>query len=167
MKPEFAAQLKDIHGLDTVSWWPPAVGWWLLAAALAGLVLGLFLLLRHLRRYPPGSWHRDAWRQLRRLRQQSSSLPADQLAGELSVLMRRIAVARCGRDQAAALAGERWLDWLQRNDPAGFDWTVRGKPLLTLPYAPAGLYAVSSGHLLPLIDAAFAWTGKHTRPRHV
>ena len=132
MNPDIAAQLKDIQGLDAVSWWPPAGGWWLLALALIGLALGLFYLLRHLYRYPPGSWRRDAWRQLRQLRQRSSFLPADQLAGELSVLMRRIAVARYGRDQAAALVGEHWLDWLQRNDPAGFDWTVQGKVLLKI-----------------------------------
>lgn len=167
MKPEFAAQLRDIHGLDTVSWWPPALGWWLLAALIIGLVLGLYALVRHLRRYPPGSWHRDAWRQLRRLRQESGWRPAEQLAGELSELMRRIAVARCGRDQAAALTGERWLEWLQHNDPAGFDWSGKGKVLVTLPYAPPGLYPVNSGQLLTLINAAFAWTGKYRRSQRV
>ncbi|WP_293815084.1 DUF4381 family protein, partial [Thiolapillus sp.] len=30
--------MRDIHELkmDQVSWWPPAIGWWLLAAAVLG-----------------------------------------------------------------------------------------------------------------------------------
>ena len=65
-------------------------------------------------------------------------MPAQQLAGELSELLRRIAIARLGRARAAGLSGERWLAWLQEHDPAGFAWTQLGQPLLTLPYAPPG-----------------------------
>jgi len=167
VNPELATQLRDINGLDVIPWWPLATGWWLLAALFIGLVFALISLLRNLRHYPAGSWHRDAWKQLRDLRQRASSMPADQLASDLSELLRRIAVARLGRDQAAGLTGKRWLDCLQKHDPAGFAWTRWGKPLLALPYAPSGTRQEYREQLLPLIDAALVWTDKRGKPRHV
>jgi Domain of unknown function (DUF4381) len=163
---EMVSRLRDIHGLDAISWWPPAAGWWLLAALMIALLFLLVLLLRNLRRYPAGSWRRHAWKQLRALRQQAYRMPAQQLAGELSELMRRIAIARLGRDRAAGLSGERWLDWLQRHDPAGFTWTQHGHPLLTLPYAPPDSREESALPLLPLIDAAFAWVDRNAGKQH-
>ncbi len=167
MNPELASQLRDIRGLDAVPWWPPAPGWWLLAAVCVALAVTLFYQFRHLRRYPLGSWHRSAWRELYRLRKQAEHMPADQLAKALSELLRRIAIARVGRAQAAALTGERWLAWLQEHDPAGFAWTQRGKPLLTLPYAPPDAQPQGREQLLVLLDAAFAWTARRKRSRHV
>lgn len=167
MSPELASQLRDIRGLDAVPWWPPGPGWWLLALLCVALAITLFYVLRHLRRYPLGSWQRSAWRELHRLRQQAESMPPAQLASALSELMRRIAIARVGRAQAAALTGERWLAWLQEHDPAGFAWSEHGKPLLTLPYAPPDAQPQGHQQLLALLDAAFAWTARRKRLQHV
>jgi hypothetical protein len=94
-------------------------------------------------------------------------MPTEQLASALSELLRRIAIARVGREQAAALTGERWLAWLQEHDPAGFAWSEHGKPLLTLPYAPPDAQLAGREQLLDLVDAAFAWTGRRRRPQRV
>ncbi len=166
MNPELVTQLRDIHGLDTIPWWPIATGWWLFAVLVIALMFVLVSLVRNLMRYPAGSWRRYAWKELRTLKQRSADMTAQQIASELSELLRRIAVARLGREQAAGLSGERWLDWLQQHDPAGFDWPQRGKLLLTMPYAPAGTCQESREQLLPLIDAAMAWTDRHERPQH-
>lgn len=167
MNPELASQLRDIRGLDALPWWPPGPGWWLVAGLCLVLAVNLYYLLRHLRRYPVGSWHRSAWRELHRLRERADGMPADQLASALSELMRRIAIARVGRAQAAALTGERWLAWLQEHDPAGFAWQQHGKPLLTLPYAPPDAQPQGREQLLELLDAAFAWTARRKRSRRV
>jgi len=160
-------RLHDIKGLDEVSWWPLAPGWWLLAALAIGLLYALVLLLRNLRRYPAGSWRRHAWKQLRALKQQANRMPAQQLAGELSELMRRIAIARLGRARAAGLSGQRWLEWLQQHDPAGFGWIRHGQPLLTLPYSPPDSTADNNRQLLPLIEAAFVWVDRSGGRRRV
>jgi hypothetical protein len=164
---ELASHLRDIRGLDAVPWWPPGPGWWLLAAIGLAAVVATVYLLRHMRRYPAGSWHRSAWKELRRLKRQAERMPADQLAGALSELMRRIAIARVGRAQAASLTGEPWLEWLQQHDPEGFAWTQRGQPLLKMPYAPPEITADGTDQLLVLVDAAFPWTQKRKRLRRV
>ena len=166
MNPETLTQLRDIRGLDTIPWWPPAVGWWL--AALLGVVLlvALLALLRNLRRFPRGSWHRNAWKQLRQLRARAYHMSPQQLAGELSELLRRIAMARLGRARTAGLSGECWLNWLQAHDPGGFAWTDHGHLLLSLPYAPPDSEQGDIKPLLPLIDAAIAWVDNDAGGQH-
>jgi len=166
VNPELVSRLRDIQGLDPVPWWPLAPGWWLLALLALMLLFALVTLVRNLRRYPAGSWRRHAWKQLRSLRQAAYHMPAQQLAGELSELMRRIAIARLGRARAAGLSGERWLEWLQQHDPSGFAWSRHGRPLLTLPYAPPDDSQDNGKQLLPLIDAAFIWVDRKYRYRH-
>jgi hypothetical protein len=167
VNPELVSQLRDIQGLDNIPWWPLASGWWLLAALVIALIVMLVSLIRNLLRFPAGSWRRHAWKQLRDLKQRSGRVPVQELASDLSELLRRIAIARLGREQAAGLSGERWLAWLQQHDPAGFEWTQRGKPLLTLPYAPEGRFEDARNQLLPLINATFAWVNRRERLEHV
>lgn len=155
-------QLRDIHGFAGVSWWPPAPGWWLL---LGGILLMSYAIWRWrttLRLRVPipgitlGSWRWDAAAALRDLRRRErAGLDAKTAAGELSELMRRIAMARLGRDACAGLTGAEWLEWLAANDPQGFPWQERGQILLSAPYAPprdAGDRVLGS-----LIDAGYGW----------
>ncbi len=161
MQPQ-AYQLRDIHGLDSVPWWPPAPGWWLLAL---GIILGLWLTFRifpHLR--PPVlvglTWRWDAARRLRELRHRVSKQESKQSAAELSELLRRIAMARRGRDACAGLTGKDWLRWLRDNDPRQFDWTAHAGIMLDLPYAPPGSSDTENRQLLALIDAAHNWLAR-------
>lgn len=165
-------QLRDIHGLQEISWWPLALGWWLVIAALA---IGLALVWRwrtvlRLRLPPlpvlhPGSWRWDAARQLRALRRRATQQDGKQTAGELSELLRRIAMARFGREACAGLTGEDWLAWLKEQDPTGFDWIGNGRLLLEAPYAPPGA-TDRRGDLLRLIEVAQEWIAAED-PKHV
>ncbi len=164
MTPEsLANRLHDIHELDPVSIWPLATGWWLMLAGTALLIL-LFIGLRRWRpdwrRYLPRyGWSRDAARELTALRDRVGRGDAKTLAACLSELLRRIAIARCGRDRCAGLHGEPWLAWLADHDPDGFDWRARGRLLLELPYAPPAELG-DQPELINLIDAALAWTNQ-------
>ena len=166
MTPErLSNRLHDIHELDPVSIWPLATGWWLVLAGMVLLIL-LFIGLRRWRpdwqRYLPRyGWSRAAARELTVLREQVGHGDVKALAARLSELLRRIAIARCGRDRCAGLNGESWLAWLADHDPDGFDWRARGRLLLELPYAPPGETG-DRPELYKLIDAALAWT---TQPR--
>ena len=151
--------LRDIRGIDAVSWWPPAPGWWLLLLTLGLVTLLLWWLRRRRQLYPLGRWQQDARRHLLALRRRIKQEPVKQVAGELSELLRRIAISRCGREQAAALTGEAWLDWLQTNDSTDFPWREKGRLLLELPYAPPGCTADES-QLAQLIEAAILWVSE-------
>ncbi len=151
--------LRDIRGIDSAPWWPPAPGWWLLLLGLLLLVLLVVWILRRRRLYPLGRWQQDARRHLLALRKRMRRESAKQVAGELSELLRRIAIARCGREQTAALTGEMWLDWLQSNDSTGFAWRDKGELLLSLPYAPPDRSA-DKVILAELIDAALHWVSE-------
>jgi hypothetical protein len=162
MYPSLSDSIRDIHGLDPVGLWPLAPGWWLVLAV--ALLVGwlLFLVLRFLWRYPFFTWHHSARRQLLRLRQRSTVEPTGEVAAELSELLRRIAIARRGREACAGLTGAAWLDWLSANDPAGFDWRKAGRLLLALPYAPPGT-AGDADALRSLIGAAIPWARRESR----
>jgi hypothetical protein len=156
-----ANRLHDIHELDPASIWPLATGWWLLLAAallLVLLVVGLRRWRPDLQRFIPRyGWSRDAAHELTALRHQISYADTKVMAARLSELMRRIAIARCGRERCAGLHGDLWLAWLAVHDPAGFDWRNRGRLLLDLPYAPPGDLD-QQPELRDLIDAALVWT---------
>lgn len=154
-------RLHDIHELDPVSIWPLATGWWLLLAAVIVLVL-LIIALRRWRpdwqRYLPRyGWTRHAAGELDQLRGRVGRDDARTLCAELSELLRRIAIARCGRRHCAGLSGNAWLVWLTEHDPDGFDWRDHGQLLLALPYAPPGTSAEAS-QFYRLIDATLMWT---------
>lgn len=148
-----STQLMDIRGLDPISWWPLAPGWWMSALLLVALLILLFMLIRYLFRYPPGSWRWEAQAALRELLRQRHQLSQKAVAAQLSELLRRIAIARFGRERIASISGSEWLAWLQQTDPNGFDWSGRGGILLDLPYAPDN-HKANPGELDALILAA-------------
>lgn len=154
--------LRDIHGLDPIGWWPPAMGWWMVAiSAIALATAGVWLW--RTAPYQFEGWRWDARQRLKRLRRQVETEQPKAIAGELSELLRRIAIARCGRHVCAGLTGPAWLDWLAENDPAGYDWRKQGQVLLNLPYAPPNSLE-SKEILIELTDAALAWVITKDKP---
>lgn len=164
--PTIAYQLRDIHGLDPIPWWPPALGWWLLAL---GLILTLKLAWRflphlHSRTLTELAWRWDASRELHALRSQAHTQASYLTAKELSELLRRIAMARHGRAACAGLTGMAWLAWLESQDPAGYAWTKHGKLLLFAPYAPPERANADLPRLVELLDATKAWILTQPQP---
>jgi hypothetical protein len=124
--------LRDIHLPPPPAWWPPAPGWWLL---LACALLGAALLVWVLRRRARTRLHRAALAELRRLAQgYATTRDPHALAAELSVLLRRLVLARCPRAQVAGVAGAAWLELLDGLSPrAPLDSAAR-RALLEAPY---------------------------------
>ncbi len=102
--------LKDIHLPAQISGWPPALGWVLAPMLLVVLLVAGYYLYRRLTRKTAV---KSAERLLKTLRQQPRE---DNLATltELSALLRRTAISQDGRDKAAGLSGQAWLEYLDQ-----------------------------------------------------
>jgi hypothetical protein len=146
--------LKDIHLPDPIGWWPPAPGWWLLAL-LVPLLFALTASWRRRRRFDP---KRLAMQQLLDLQKLPNMTPSDKVKA-MSVLLRRVSITLYGRPEAARLAGEDWLEFLDEGlQDRPFSRGV-GRVLLDAPYRPD-----YSGDLAPLFALCQRWL-KHLPAR--
>jgi hypothetical protein len=126
-----ALDLRDIHEPALPSLWPPAPGWWLLAAVLLVLLMWLARL----------GWR--AWRRLRlrqRVLRELAALPATDdcalLVAGVSALLKRVALRRFDRERVAKLTGAGWLAFLDRTGGNGQFAEGPGRVLEQGPYAP-------------------------------
>ena len=158
--PDISAHLRDIQGIDAVSAWPPAPGWWLLlAATIITIIIARFLIIHYKQKEHRQklSWRKDARRQLKFLKQKLDNTNGKATTSQLSELVRRIAIARFGRKPCAGLHGNNWLVWLTQHDPNNFDWENHGAALITLTYAPPDS-KVDPAVVKTMINAALEWT---------
>jgi hypothetical protein len=126
--------LRDIHLPEPLSWWPPAVGWWILTAVVLAALVVLWL---HHRR---GRVRRATLKTLNgivtRLREGEEPVTCLQ---ELSMVLRRFAItagARSASDlrDVAGLTGERWLRYLDSRWERTEFTTALGRRLVAAPY---------------------------------
>ncbi|NIW23640.1 MAG: DUF4381 family protein [Gammaproteobacteria bacterium] len=137
MNPQFDPSqlpLRDIHLPEAIAWWPPAFGWWIVAALV--VLIGVVLSVR--------AWqqrrHRAARRALKTIVRslEGGAEPAD-CVSDASIVLRRFAMTMNRKSaDVAGLAGEAWLDYLagHTKDPEFAAGAAR--LLLDAPYRPAG-----------------------------
>lgn len=115
MEPQ-SLDLKDIHLPEAISWWPPAIGWWLSPVLTLLLCAFIFWLYKYLTRKTA---IKTAKKQLLKIKQDNSSEDIQKLAS-LSELLRRVAISVAPRNECASLTGKAWLEYL--------DSSVKGTP---------------------------------------
>jgi hypothetical protein len=148
-------QLHDIEGLDPISRWPLAIGWWILIAI--GIVILSSLLYFLIRKIIfKRSWKNDTLKKLALLENNLSDHTARETLIALSEYLRRIALRRFSRKECAGLVDEAWLKWLTAHDPKNFDWESKGVLLIKVPYAPTMRYLPST-EIKDLIQAVKNW----------
>lgn len=148
-------QLHDIEGLDSISAWPLALGWWvLIVAGIFVIGTAAFLIAYRLRFIR--SWRNDTFLKIAILEKDLSDTTARETIIALSEYLRRIALKRFSREECAALVGKDWLKWLAEHDPKGFDWIAKGAYLVEVPYAPACSH-LSCSQVKELIQAVKEW----------
>ena len=114
MNPSFL-DLKDIHEPEAIAWWPPALGWWILAVSALLLII---LLIWFYNRLTRKTAIKTASKILAEIKQDSSQDNLQKLSA-LSVLVRRVAISVSPRVKVASLTGCQWLTFL--------DQSVKGK----------------------------------------
>ena len=103
--PTTQLPLKDIHLPDTISWWPPAIGWWLIIILMPLLIVFLYWFYKRLTRKTAIN---TAIKRLAVIKE-CSSLDNEMKLRELSMLIRRVAISLQQRDEVASLTGRQWL----------------------------------------------------------
>ncbi|MEO8467635.1 MAG: DUF4381 domain-containing protein [Gammaproteobacteria bacterium] len=131
--------LRDIHLPGPVGWWPPAIGWWLVATlVLVGVAL-------YALRYYQTRHRRVALKSLGRVRAalEQGMEPVGCLQN-MSTVLRRFAMtsaARARDTESAAeqdvpgLIGQRWLAYLDSRWERDTFVSGAGRALLAAPYA--------------------------------
>lgn len=152
---ELLEKLHDIEGLDAISWWPLAAGWWVILTVACILIFAICLFAASKIAFRR-SWRYDTFQKLAALEAHLSDSSAREKLITLSEYLRRIALQRFPRKECAALIGETWLKWLTENDPKKFDWETKGTLLIDAPYAPVSK-RFSSEQLKELIQATKEW----------
>lgn len=131
LPPDPVAGLIDIPLPHPVSLWPQTWPTWVaLALLLAAVLVATWQIMRH--------WHANRYRRraLAELNEITQVRP-DQLATQLSLLVRRTALAAFPREQVAPLSGNAWLAFLDRTS-GGTDFSRGpGRWLASAPYARA------------------------------
>lgn len=107
---DLSSQLRDLHAPDPVSWWPPAPGWWIVAALL--LAVSVWLLPRLRRAWRHRRLRRAIQAELEALRQTMSDDAAIAYLLAANQLLRRVALTLAPRATVAALHGTSWIDLL-------------------------------------------------------
>ncbi len=144
-----ALQLRDIHLPAEPGLWPPAPGWWILAALL--LVLLSWAAWFALRRYRLHRQRQRILAVLSELEQKTANNATPEKIAQISILLRRLALMRYPRRQVAALTGNDWLSFLDESGGYGRFIHGPGQVLASGPYQsalPTDLDTVALGSLV-------------------
>ena len=149
--------LRDVHEGIAPEWWPPAPGWWLMAALSLVVIAGLLWLWRNRRRQTP---RRVALAELTRLRgdfQRDGDGTA--IAVGISTLLRRLALTHFPRSQVAGLVGDAWLQFLDRTGGNNQFSAGPGRALIRAPYRPTEAFEIEA-----LLNVAETWIKRVGKP---
>lgn len=140
MNPDIASlPLRDIHLPDAVSWWPLAVGWWMLLGMVIGLI-ALTYIYKYLKKRKQFS--RLALGEFENVTARFNSQgDTHKLLEDLSMLLRRVSISAFPDKYTAGMTGEAWLQFLDevvsqsssRQRPIQFSSPL-GQSLITGPY---------------------------------
>ena len=163
-------KLKDIHQPPSISQWPPALGWWLLAGMIVVVLsLGFYFFYTHWKKFYV---KRVALKQLEKLiseyrrkggsmssevrEQQRCNLKAKgynpRFVAALSALLKQVCLAYHPQKEIAGLYGKRWLERLDRLAGEPVFGSRFGQFLISGPYQ-----SDLSADLIPLFFAAKIW----------
>jgi hypothetical protein len=113
-------QLRDIHAAGSPLWWPPAIGWWVLA--MVALLL-IAVAIRFLKRKLAARKRRHEW--LRALdaigRGLDPQRDAHQYLASLNRLFRAVALKAFPGTGCAGLQGEEWVMFISSLLPENTD----------------------------------------------
>lgn len=152
--------LRDIVVPEPVGFWPPAAGVWVLVG-VAGCALTL-LIWRWYVVWKSGAYRRAALAYLTQIEGQLAAPGKESVAlHELSVLLKRVALAAFPRKEVAPFYGENWLRFLDRTCGGCTFMTGPGRLLTEARFAVPSASHVNADDCKQLVKLANTWIKGH------
>jgi hypothetical protein len=145
--------LKDLVAPAPVPWWPPAPGWYVVAALLLGAATWIAWLA--IRRHRRNAYRREALREL-------DALAARSEVAALPELVRRVALCAAPRERVVAPVGDAWLSLLDRMSGGRSFTAGPGRRLLEIAYgSPASIESIPLAERAALVATCRRWIAGH------
>ena len=113
---ELLAQLADIHLPAEVSFWPPAIGWWILALLL--LIAGSFATKKLYEKVEQRKACQYALAELegclKRLDESTDQEKLLRYVNDVNTVLRRVALVKFPESNPGSLIGETWIAFIRR-----------------------------------------------------
>lgn len=154
--PASLDNLRDVVVPPAPAWLPPAVGWLLVATALA--LAAAIAAARAFARWRADAYRREALRELSAL-DPGPATPA--AAAAVSAILKRAALAAYPRAAVAELAGPDWAAFLDRTGRADAFTKGAGRALWPLAYGAAA----PGADMGAIVAAARRWLRRHRADR--
>jgi len=107
--------LRDIHLPDAVSWWPPAIGWWLLPIIIILIALAIYKFIQAKKEKQKTAYRKMALQELKTIKHTFQNKDANaECLRAISKLLRRIALSYGSREDTASLTGNQWIERLNQ-----------------------------------------------------
>lgn len=155
------AELRDIHlPLPVHPWWPLAPGYFLVMIISLIFLISIFFIYRlhrHSKRIKKAALQKLS---LLSINHQSGTLPANDVAANINILLKQVALSYYPRTTVASLEGEDWLLFLS-NTSKKLDFDGVRKALLHLPYAR---HQNTEEDLTKLFIVTRGWIQQRSRP---
>lgn len=124
--------LRDIHLPDPISWWPPAIGYWIV---LSLILIALAIVLFFVRKWLKTNVKKQAKSVLSSIENlYLENGDASLCIKELSILLRRVVISQKKEECPAGLTGNAWLQVLDGKLGNHEFSEGAGKVLLSGPY---------------------------------
>ena len=119
-------QLQPLIAPEPISWWPPAPGWWLLAALVPVLLWGLWRLRHRLPQrtknkrteVPLDPLRLAALQELGQLKKPYDGVNAGPWLQQLNGLLKRLCRSHYPNSHSHTMSGRAWLAYLDNRCPA-------------------------------------------------
>ncbi len=156
--------LRDIAVPEPVGFWTPAPGTWVILAVL--VIILAVLIWRGVARWRSGAYRRAGLARLSQIEGQLVTPDRETVAlHELSVLLKRVALAAFPRKQVAPLYGENWLRFLERTCEGCTFMTGPGHLLAVAMYAGPKVSLSNAEEGKQLVNLARTWIKDHRSPK--
>ena len=127
-----ANNLRDIHLPDAISWWPPAIGWWILLALIIIAFVFIPKLYRRMTYTPLNKVAHITFQNI--VTDYKNNNDESAFVIETSKFLRQIVMSYCGREEIAQLTGDKWIQTLNSITEQDYFSSEIKQTLLNAPY---------------------------------